>query len=285
MNGLRWLLVLAFGVGGVSVTVAQPTFMTRVEGIRLDVLVTDGGRPVTGLAAADFEVRDNGVIQSIDLVSVNDAPLGVVLAMDLSRSVTGDRLTNLRRAGRLLLAGLTPVDRAALVTFNHGVVQHTPLTPAIDAVAAALDASDGVGETSLIEAALSAMLLADADGGRNVVVLFSDGADTASFVPADRVIETARRSRPLVYGVAARRDDSRFLHDLTQVTGGRLIEIDNEADPGPTFRTILAEVRQRYLVTFTPSGVERGGWHRLDVRVKRRGVSVQARAGYVSTLR
>jgi Ca-activated chloride channel homolog len=285
MIGLRWLLIVFAGLGGASASVAQPTFTTRVEGIRLDVLVTDGERPVTGLGPADFEVRDNGVLQPIDLVTVGDVPLGVVLAVDLSRSIVGDRLTNLRRAGRRLLAGLTPVDRAALVTFNHGVVQHTPLTLAVDQVAAALDETAGDGDTALIEAALSALLLADADAGRNLVVMFSDGADTASFIPAQRVVETARRSRPLIYGVAARRDESRFLQDLTRVTGGRLVEIDNTADPGPSFRAILDEVRQRYLVTFTPTGVEPGGWHRLDVRVKRRGVSVHARAGYVSTLR
>ena len=72
-------------------------FSSRVEAVRVDVLVTEDGVPVSDLTAADFEVRDNGVVQQIDLVSSELIPLNVVLALDLSASAEAD-LANLRDA-------------------------------------------------------------------------------------------------------------------------------------------------------------------------------------------
>ena len=85
----------------------------------------------------------------------------------------------------------------------------------------------------------------------------------------------------MVYGVALR-GVSRppFLRELTETSGGDFFEIASPRDIEPTFRRILDEFRNRYLLSFTPTGVDRGGWHRLQVRVKRRGVSVKARPGY-----
>ncbi|MEZ5289261.1 MAG: VWA domain-containing protein [Vicinamibacterales bacterium] len=275
--------VLMAGLATAGPSARQATFSARVEGVRIDVLVTDGGRPVPGLGPADFEVRDNGVLQTIDLVSLGDVPLGVMLALDASRSVNGEQLRNLRAAGRLLLDGLRADDRASLLTFDLAVALRAPFTSAFADVARALDETTASGDTALVDAALGAVLVADRDGGRNVVVIFSDGTDTASFMPADRVVQTAERSRVLVYGVAAPGvDDTGFLRALAAGTGGRLVELERAGDPGAAFRDILEEVRRRYLVTFTPTGVARGGWHRLDVRVNRRGARVHARSGYVS---
>ena len=74
-----------------------PTFSSRVEAVRVDVLVTDGGKPVRGLRAADFEVLDNGVRQTVDFVSAEQLPLNVVFTFDLSGSIVGERLANLAR--------------------------------------------------------------------------------------------------------------------------------------------------------------------------------------------
>src|SRR3954463_958936 len=75
------------------------TFSSRVEAVRVDVLVTENGLPVRGLAPADFELRDNGVPQQIDLISFDQVPLNVVLALDMSDSVAGERLQRLQAAG------------------------------------------------------------------------------------------------------------------------------------------------------------------------------------------
>jgi hypothetical protein len=84
-----------------------------------------------------------------------------------------------------------------------------------------------------------------------------------------------------VYGVAMRnRITPVFLKDLGELTGGALLEIESTRDLSQTFLRILEEFRQRYLLSFSPRGVSSTGWHRLDVRVKGRRVSVNARAGY-----
>ena len=71
---------------------AFQTFTSRVDAVRVDVLVTADGQPVKGLRAADFDIRDNGVRQHVDLVSFEEIPLNVVLALDMSGSVTQEGL-------------------------------------------------------------------------------------------------------------------------------------------------------------------------------------------------
>lgn len=70
------------------------------------------------------------------------------------------------------------------------------------------------------------------------------------------------------------------LRDVSEVTGGRVIELDDRADPGPAFLEILREFRRRYVITYTPTGVDAGGWHTVDVRVAKGGARVRSRPGY-----
>lgn len=100
---------------------AQQAFRSGVEAVRLDVLVLERGEPVRGLRAADFEVRDNGVLQQIDRVSFEVIPLNVVLTLDMSGSLEGDRLQQLQGAAGAMLDGLKENDQVALVTFSHMV--------------------------------------------------------------------------------------------------------------------------------------------------------------------
>lgn len=285
MIGWRGAVVLGVALSGAVGLAAQPTFSARVEGVRVDVLVTEGGRPLAGLGPADFEVRDNGVAQTIDLVSLRDVPVNAIMTLDLSASVVGSRLLLLQRAGLALVDAMAPEDSVALIGFNRAAIQRVPLTQDLNQVRQALPLTTAEGDTALIDAALAAMLLGESDGGRTLVVLFSDGVDTASFTRPAVVVETARRVNAVVYAVSTQTEDRRFLRDLTEATGGRVIEVHPSADPGPAFLEILQEFRRRYVITFMPTGVERGGWHQLSVRVKGRNAKVQARPGYFSTQR
>src|SRR3954462_3934652 len=85
---------------------SQQTFSSAVEAVRVDVLATEGGRPVRGLQAQDFEVLDNGIPQQADLVSFEEIPLNLVLVFDMSDSVVGERLEHLRAGAQRLLTGL-----------------------------------------------------------------------------------------------------------------------------------------------------------------------------------
>ena len=262
-------------------TTQQPTFSAKREAVRTDVLVTDRGKVVTGLGPADFDVRDNGVPQTVDLVSFQQLPLNVFLAFDASTSVSGERLMDLQRAGSTLLDRLAKGDRSALLTFSFSVQLRERLTEATDRVRTALSRVQPFGDTSLVDGAYAAIMLDPADGGRNLLLIFSDGLDTASWLTPERVLDSAKRSDMVVYGVSSRRpEESKFLEDLTELTGGTTLRVDSTKDLSAAFLKILDEFRQRYLISFSPTGVAGDGWHRLDVRVKNRRLTVKARAGY-----
>jgi len=258
------------------------TFSSRVEAVRVDVLVTRNGRPVPALGPADFEIRDNDVPQQIDLVSVERIPLNLVLALDMSDSVAGNRLDQLRAAGRTILAGLRPEDKAAVVTFSHEVRLGTVLTHDLTLARSALERVSGAGSTSLIDGTYAGIQLGESDAGRALLIIFSDGLDTASWLSAEKVLDAVKRSDVVAYSVAVRSPAKPdFLRDVTSLTGGRLFEVETTDNLEAVFGGILQEYRQRYLVSYTPRGVVREGWHKLDVRVRSGGI-VKARPGYQS---
>ncbi len=88
---LSGTLVCAAALSAWVVAQDKPTFSTKVEAVRVDVLVTEKGRPVAGLTAEDFEVFDNGVRQQPRLAAFEQMPINVTLALDASNSVVGDR--------------------------------------------------------------------------------------------------------------------------------------------------------------------------------------------------
>jgi VWFA-related protein len=260
-----------------------PAFTTRIESVRVDVLVLDGGRPIPGLKPADFEVLDNGVAQQVELVSFENIPLNVVLALDMSDSVAGERLEQLQDAGRAVLGGLTRGDQAAVVTFSHAVTLAAPLTADIAAVRNALDEAWGIGNTSLADGVYAAMMVGEADAGRALVIVFSDGLDTSSWLGDERVLDAAKRGDAVAYAVSVgATGSSSFLRDIASLTGGTAYKLDSTRDLRTTFLRILDEFRHRYLVSYTPHGVARDGWHRLEVRVKNRHATIKARPGYLA---
>ena len=259
----------------------QPTFSSRVEAVRVDVLVKDRGQVVRGLGPQDFEVRDEGVLQEIDLVRLEQIPVNVILGLDVSQSVNGERLEHLLSAGNALLDRLNGDDRAALLTFSHSVRLRKELTADISQVREALGDVAPTGQTSLVDGTSAAIALSGSDVGRSLLIVFSDGIDTSSFLSADEVLQSARRADVVVYGVAVRsRITPRFLKEVGELTGGAVFEIESTKDLSQTFLRILDEFRQRYLLSYTPRGVPTTSWHRLDVRVKGRRATVSARAGY-----
>jgi len=266
------------------VVLAQATFSSRVDLVRVDVLVTDNGKPVLGLTPADFEILDNGIAQQAELVSFDQVPLNVVLVFDMSDSIEGERRDKLFEGASALLGGLKPDDQSALVTFSHVVDRGAKLTKDVAAVRAALERAEAIGETALVDGAFAGMLVGESDVGRGLLIVFSDGVDTSSWLPPASVLDTARRSGVVAYGVSVRsRVRPEFLEELTSLTGGRLFEVERTQNLESVFLGVLEEFRYRYLVSYTPRGVTRGGWHQLDVRIKGRRTTVKARPGYLGS--
>lgn len=283
------------------------TFRSGVEGVNVDVLVLDGSRPVGGLRAEDFEVRDSGVPQRIDSVALEDVPLNVIFALDTSESVQGNPLDNLKIAAIAAIQLLRPVDQAAVVTFDDYVTLRSDWTRDRVRLSSAIGASKSGGATALHDAAYTALTLRASQLGRTLALIFSDGEDTASWLRGQAAIDIARRNDAVVYGVELRpkgqwspgylldfhsgvqtgasaprtRLRERFLDALASETGGQVLNAGRPEQLHDRFVEIMTEFRTRYLITYSPTGVERSGWHPLQVTLKQRKGRVIARRGYL----
>jgi VWFA-related protein len=259
-----------------------PVFRAEVGVVRVEVLVTRGGSPVGGLTAGDFELRDEGVVQELELVE-EQAPVDSLLVLDASGSVRGRKLDAMRAAAGAFLDGLREGEQAALLTFDHQVRLLAPPTAAIATVRRALERVAPAGNTALVDAVYAALRLREPGDRRAAMVVFSDGVDNRSWLAAAHVLEAARRSNVTVYGVAARAKDdppSSFLTDITRPTGGRLFEAAKPDDLRARFLEVLADIRSRYTLRYVPRGPDARGWHRLDVRLRKGKGDVLARTGY-----
>jgi Ca-activated chloride channel homolog len=281
--GMLALAVLLASAANLNAQARDGVFSAKVEAVRVDVLVTHGDTPVLGLGPGDFDLLDNGVPQQVDLVSFEQIPLNVILALDMSESVAGDKLTRLQRAIASLLQGLEKDDQAALVTFSQQVVLGAPLSADMAPIQHALEGAGGSGDTALIDGTYAGIMVGEGDVGRGLLIVFSDGVDTASWLTADSVLDTAKRSDIVVYVVSVRsKGKPEFLAELASLTGGRLHEIEKTANLSAVFLSVLQEFRVRYLVSYTPRGVDASGFHRLEVRIKGRRATVRARPGYLA---
>jgi Ca-activated chloride channel family protein len=259
----------------------RAAFSSRALAVRVDVLVTEGGKPVGGLTAKDFELRDNGVIQTLEVVDGADVPINTVLALDTSVSTRGKRQADLLAASEALVDGLEPGDRVALTTFSHAVTPRVRLTSDFPAVRSELRSLEPAGQTSVMDGAYAALTATLGEPGRSLVLVCTDGYDTWSWLRPEDVVDSARRSSVVIYAVTstdARRETS--LKSLADATGGHVMQVNSSRELRPAFEKILQEFRNRYVLAYSPAGVAADGYHSLDIRVKRSGASVKARPGY-----
>ena len=288
-----------------GVVATGQTFRSGVDAVAVDVLVTRGREAVSGLTADDFTLLDNGVPQEVAVVLVEEVPVTLLLVLDTSGSVRGAPLRQLRAAAEAAGEALGPDDRVGLVTFSDKLrLAVAPAPPA--GLPDALDRVRAGGATALYDAVFAALALRERTAGRTVALVFSDGYDTASWLDPRDVLDAARRSDVVVYGVRhdrlaregwqpreGRGRASRWFADephlfgreylgrLAADTGGSVYVAADLDRLREVFSRVVAEFRSRYLLTYTPQGVDAGGWHELEVRVRGRGRRVQARRGYL----
>jgi Ca-activated chloride channel family protein len=290
-------------VAALTAAAGQGAFRGGVELVRVDVSVTRDGRPVRGLAAQNFSIQDRGVRQHVESLSLLDElPVSVLIALDTSGSVAGEKLGHLVDAGRALLAVLRPDDRAALVTFSRDIRVRVPLTTDRSALESALANLKGEGPTAIRDAIWVALQLRPDDESRPLVLLFSDGVDNASWLSRSAIVTGVQRAgvvlhavelvgsppqmatppaMPMVWGTvsALHPAPQSFLEELVAAAGGRRWSATDPGQLRDLFTRALDEMRARYVVSFYPEGVARDGWHALRVSVNV-PAAVTARPGY-----
>jgi len=288
---------------------AHPVFGVSIENVYIDAFVSRRGTPLQGLAASDFELRDNGVVQQLDLAASDAQPLLAVLSFDTSGSLlAGAKLAALKAASQGLLETLRPQDEATLMTFNDSIQWLTPPTTDKGAVRRALDQLQLGGGTPVMDALYAAITLPESRG-RNLVVLFTDGVDNLSWLDWRQVQLVAERSNALVHvvslqppvaTVAGSQGPLRFgnrilpaegsrsleyegsfsLRQIAEVTGGRYWEAESLDRLKAAFAAIAEAMGKRYVLRYVPENVKRPGWHRIELKLRGKKGDVHTRTGY-----
>lgn len=296
------LVSLAIAVACHAPQAAQ-VFRTAVDGVTVDVLVTRDGKPVAGLAKDQFAIDDNGVPQRVDAIELKDMPVSVLFALDTSASVEGDKLRRLTSAAAAAAAVLGPRDSAAVLAFSQRPrLVMPPGNPA--SAPAFLSSLSAGGATALYDAMYAAVTMRTVGPGRTLILAFSDGLDSTSWLDPRDVVAAAQRSDLVLHAVTLQQnvrtandltrinDDrllfreephlmaARFLSELTEAAGGTLVYADS-SNFHDTFAQLINEFRSRYVLTYVPEGVGGSGWHTVNVKVKGSGLRVQSRKGYL----
>jgi len=296
------LMVGALAAGGVVSSAqapaqpATPSFKGGVELVTIRAVVRDGkGRAVTSLTKADFELLDNGRPQELLAVEQDNGPVGLALLFDISGSMdVNDRFGRAREQGYFLLSGLrNGEDEAAIFAFDSRLHVIQPFTTELDRLRGSVTEFSRWGMTSLHDAIASASRTMDSRATRRrALVVLTDGIDTGSKLTPAQVSAIASSIDLPVYIVAVVQgiDDPRTggsnqalageLADLARWTGGQLFVSTSMSEASNVARQITAELRQQYLIAFEPGATP--GWHAVEVKVRRKGHSVQARSGYMS---
>jgi Ca-activated chloride channel homolog len=258
----------------------------RVEAVLVPVIVTHRGRFVRGLQKQDFEVSEDGVKQPVASLASEEAPLDLVLAVDISGSME-HVLPEVKPAVRQLLSKLRPGDAATLIGFNDTtfVVAEREVDP--QAREGAVDLLTSWGGTALYDATIAALEMVGGGWGRKAVVIFSDGDDRHSLATRDAAMARVQASDAMVFtvgfGSAGTVPDLRkSLETFAKATGGRAFFPRNPAELDTVFDEIVNEMAHQYVLSYAPDA-RQPGWRSIKVQVRQGSYSIRARQGYRST--
>ena len=287
------LAVLAALLAPVLLSAQQgPIFRAATQVVPLYVTVTDATRRlVPDLTQEEFTVLDNGVPQPLTVFDNNPRPFSVVVMLDTSLSMTLN-IDFVKRAAEQFLLRLTPEDRGMVGAFNDKVQFATELTGDRDALVGSLNDLMFGNPTRLYDAIDMSIDQLRPVEGRRVVLVFTDGDDTASKVGLGHVMDKSRAEEVMAYaiglesnmiigGVHQRTRPDRGLRKLAEETGGGYFELKSTDELGPTFTRVAQELRAQYVLGFTPSALD-GKVHKLEVRVKTAGLNARARKSYLA---
>jgi Ca-activated chloride channel family protein len=272
------------------------TFHMDVKLVNLFVNVTDKtGAIVGGLARDDFKVTEDGRPQEIAIFErQSELPLNLTLAIDTSGSTFKDRALEQDASKRFAHALLRQQDQMSLIEFATDVRLLVPFTNKVGMIDHGLGSLRGGDATALYDAIyLGSQGLTKKDG-RKVLVLVSDGGDTAKSTSYSEALEQALRAEVMIYSIidvpieaSAGRDigGEHALITLAEQTGGKSFYA-SEGGLAKAFERVSEDLRTQYLLGYYPKNQEVGrSFHRLLVTVPRAAsdaFNIRYRSGYYS---
>ncbi len=282
---------LACGLS-VALTGQEPTFRSSTEVVSLFVTVADAtGRLVPDLTQDDFEVYDNGKLQTIVNFENVVQPITVIVMLDTSGSMTGS-ISLLKDAAEQFFLRMLPEDKARVGAFNDKIELTAHFTNDRDQLVTDTRQLDFGNGTRLWDALLLSLDELRGIEGRRVALVFTDGDDTDSRTRFGTVVDRARADEAMVYAIGlesnyfvdgrmVRSEPDSGLRKIADETGGGYFELKKTADLAPTFTRVAQELHAQYVMGFTPTVLD-GKVHQLSVRMKQRGMTARARRSYVA---
>ncbi len=272
----------------------QPPVFKGSAGVTVPIFATVSDadrRLVPGLTQDAFEVLDNDKPQPITVFDNKPRPISVVVMLDTSGSMTMS-LDLLRHAAEEFVIRLLPDDTARVGAFNDKIQFGSPFTHDRDELVSDIKDLDYGNGTRLWDATAASLDELKPIDARRVILLFTDGDDTASHVGLGTVTDRARAEDVMVYTIGLEshyfdgvrmvtsRPD-RGLRKIADETGGGYFELKKTDDLAPTFTRVEQELHSQYAIGFEAQQLD-GKVHKLQVRLKQPGLTARARRSYLA---
>lgn len=257
----------------------------RTEAVLVPVIVTDHGRFVRGLKPRDFEIREEGVLQTIASFASEESPLDLVVAIDISGSMEG-ALEEVKAAVRQLMSKLRVGDAATLLGFNDMPFVVAAREKDRGARERAVDLLASWGGTALYDATIQAVDMVSQEHGRKGVIIFSDGDDRDSLTRRETAMDRVQASDAMLFTVGFGAGSTittlrNSLETYARATGGRAFFPRNTGELGVAFDEIVTDLANQYVLSYSSTNTKQDGkWRNLKVRVRQGGYDVRARLGY-----
>lgn len=285
------MTVAALGLSAAVAGQQQPTFRSGNRTVPIYATVTDAtGRLVPDLERDDFEVWDNGKLVPLTVFDNAVQPISVVVMLDTSGSMTMN-LDLLKEAATQFAIRLLPEDRARIGSFSDKIrIKPADFTSDRDELIRILrDDIDYGNPTRLWDATDAGMTALKDIEGRRVVLVFTDGKDTASDRSEGDVMARAREGEFLIYAIGLRSQlrgqgvtqPDPGLRKVAEETGGGYFELGRTDELNTTFTRVASELHSQYVLGFSPTDLD-GKVHKLEVTTKRPGLVARARKSYVA---
>lgn len=277
-----------------SLAAQNQTIKVSTASVPVYVTVTDSDkRLVPDLTLEDFEILDNGKPQTINVFENKPMPITATVMIDTSGSMTAI-LGFVKDGAEQFLIRLLPEDKAQVGEFSDKIKFHpgTFIDDRDRLIYLLKNELDFGYPTRLYDALDESLAQLEPESGRKVILVFTDGEDTASKIGLGKVMDRAREKDVMVYAVGlvneffngqqrVRSAPDRGLKKLAEDTGGGFFELKKTADLGATFTRVAQELHSQYVLGFSPQALD-GKVHKLEVRVKRGGMTPRARKTYVA---
>jgi VWFA-related protein len=269
----------------------ETTFRTGTRLVVLNVSVFDkDGKIVRDLPKSAFTVYENGEKQTVNVFRQDDVPISLGLIIDNSASMT-DKRDLVASSALAMVKASNPQDEVFIINFNEKAVLAKDFTSDVKDLEKALRNLDAKGETAMRDALLLGIEHLRHSGHRDkkVLLVVTDGEDNSSMETQTHLVEVAQKNDVIIYAIGllgAEEPESaarakKQLGELTEQTGGQSWFLKDVADIANITPDIAHEIRNQYILAYTPSNLAAdGSFRKIRVDVDLPNALVRTRTGY-----